>query len=211
MTENLSHREYGSLIVLEYDPRTIKSTKHLMCRCKCGTVRMINKGSLLSGHTTTCGCSKNNYALGAPKTMVMTGKSRTPEYTAWIRMRRSCYDTDYKDYERYGARGISVCDEWIQDFQAFLAHVGTRPSKDHSIDRYPNNDGNYEPGNVRWADKTEQARNRRSSKLMTLDGITKSMVEWSEEFGIRYSIMKSRVRHGWSLARIKATPELRQK
>lgn len=204
---DLTGQVFGKLTAVEYIPG--KPRGKWRCSCECGSESLVGASTLKAGATQSCGCSKGHYALGKPS-FQRTGKSRTPEYTAWIRMRRSCYDSDYKDWERYGARGIQVCDQWKDDFVAFLEYIGPRPTPKHSIDRFPNNNGNYEPGNVRWATATEQGRNRRSSRLMELNGVTKSMVEWAEEFGLPYRLMKSRIRLGWSLERIKATPILRQ-
>jgi len=203
---DLTGKTFGKLTVQEYLGRfvaegTVFRAAYYKCKCECGNDCQVAAASLRASKTLSCGCSKSHYALGVPS-FKKTGMSRTPEYTAWIRMRRSCYDTDYKDYARYGARGIQVCEEWKNDFLAFFSYVGKRPSSKHSIDRYPNNNGNYEPGNVRWATCTQQARNRRSSKLIEFNGVTKSMVEWSVEFNIPYVIMKSRIRHNWTMERI---------
>ena len=93
-------------------------------------------------------------------------KSSTPEYTAWCSMKTRCYNPNYQYYEHYGARGIEVADEWINDFRAFYNHVGPRPSAKHSLDRIDNN-GNYEPGNVRWATDSQQKLNRGKQKNNT--------------------------------------------
>ena len=86
----------------------------------------------------------------------------TPEYAAWIGMKHRCYNPNAIRFESWGGRGISVCDEWLKDFVAFYEHIGPRPEKGYSIDRI-NNDGDYEPGNVRWATAYEQTHNRRNS------------------------------------------------
>jgi len=91
-------------------------------------------------------------------------KKKHPLYDAWTHMIGRCYHTSSKDYRYYGGRGITVCDRWRNSFLAFVEDVGERPGPGWSIDRIDNN-GNYEPGNVRWASKTEQSRNNRNSKL----------------------------------------------
>lgn len=91
------------------------------------------------------------------------GQKPSAEYVAYLAMNQRCYYTKGKSYENYGGRGVRVADEWRGEggFEKFLAHVGRKPSPSHSLDRYPNNDGNYEPGNVRWATRQEQSNNRR--------------------------------------------------
>lgn len=89
----------------------------------------------------------------------------TPSYKAWQSIKQRCLNPKTKGFESYGGRGIMICDRWLESFENFLADVGERPSLLHSIDRFPNNDGNYEPGNVRWATRAEQQRNRRNTVL----------------------------------------------
>jgi len=89
------------------------------------------------------------------------GLSYRPEYSAWSNMINRCINPDCKEYKYYGGRGITVYTGWMNNPQSFINYIGPRPSAQHSIDRYPNNDGNYEPGNVRWATKKEQIDNRR--------------------------------------------------
>jgi hypothetical protein len=101
-----------------------------------------------------------------------TSVRRTPEYEAWCHMKSRCSRKADKAYPDYGGRGITVCDEWLSDFSAFLGHIGYRPGPEYSVDRKDNNRG-YEPGNVRWATRTEQSNNRRerrSEKLTQRDG-----------------------------------------
>lgn len=125
-------------------------------------------------------------------------KSRyKPEYTAWVGMRSRCNDKNNPRYHRYGARGIKVCGKWDY-FESFLADVGKRPTKHHSIDRI-DNDGNYEPSNVRWATNKEQMRNFSLNVNVEINGIIKCMKDWAEEFGISYSTVSDRRRRGMNV------------
>ncbi len=212
---DLTGQRFGKLIVTDDLGRfrrgsAAKVTHYFRCLCDCGGTVDVSISSLRSGATSSCGCLKSHYTFGSPTSTNRHGKSRTPEYAAWIAIRRRCCDPTYQSYEDYGGRGVTMYDGWVHDFQAFLDYVGERPSPDHSIDRFPDNNGPYAPGNVRWANRNEQCRNRRSSKLLTMNGVSKTMVEWAEDFGIPYQMMKSRIRNGWSLERIKATPPLRR-
>lgn len=128
------------------------------------------------------------------------GKKRSKEYVAYDHMKRRCYDPKHHRYENYGGNGITVCDRWRQSFVNFLSDVGVAPSKFHSLDRFPNQKGNYEPGNVRWATPTQQARNMKSNRLITYSGETLCLSEWAEKIGIDQSTIASRLRSGWSEA-----------
>lgn len=126
------------------------------------------------------------------------GLCNTPEYGVWMRMRRRCYDQKYRSYEFYGAKGIAVCEKWNRSFLAFLADVGVRPSALHSIDRFPNRNGNYEPGNVRWATQTQQMRNTNATVELTLNGITRPLCDWAEIVGKKRGTIHKRLRRGWT-------------
>lgn len=116
-----------------------------------------------------------------------------------------CNDTESSLYTNYGGRGIAVCDRWRDSFENFLADMGQRPSRDLSIDRI-NNDGNYEPGNCRWATRTQQSRNQRSNRHITVGDRTMLLVEWSEATGLSMPTIAGRLKRGWSPQRAISTP-----
>jgi hypothetical protein len=151
---DLVGERFGELIVLARAGSNRARASLWECQCDCGKKKTINRTSLVSGHTKSCGCLHRR-ANGE----AANGR-QTPEYTAWAQMIRRCESKDHKKWHRYGGRGISVCKEWRESFHAFLAYTGRRPTKLHSLDRYPNRNGNYEPGNVRWATRAEQQANR---------------------------------------------------
>lgn len=128
-------------------------------------------------------------------------RSRTPEYRAWRCMLGRCYNPTVKSWPQYGGRGIGVCEAWRASFQAFLADMGPKPTPQHTLDRI-NGDGQYEPGNVRWATQTEQARNRSIS--LTIDGVP--LVEACRAAGIPYKTAFKRLRDGWSPQQALGTP-----
>jgi len=133
------------------------------------------------------------------------GMYGTPEYTAWIDMCYRCSDADGNtDYHLYGGRGIKVCDRWRRSFLDFLADMGPRPPK-HTIDRIDNN-GNYEPGNCRWATTHQQARNRRDNSRYTYQGRTLCLVEWAESTGIHPQTLARRLWRGWPFDKAITTP-----
>lgn len=120
-----------------------------------------------------------------------------PEFIPWEGMLGRCYTKSDVAYHRYGGRGIKVCARWRMSFDNFRKDMGPRPSKKHSIDRI-NNDGNYEPGNCRWATMAEQHRNKRNSVLLTIDGQTKTVHEWGREYFLSPSTVAARMRSGMS-------------
>lgn len=133
------------------------------------------------------------------------GRSDTPEYYAWSDMMTRCYNEKHKEFVNYGGRGIKVFDKW-HTFAGFFEDMGLRPSPTHSIDRFPNQDGGYEPCNCRWATKKEQARNRKTNRFLTFNGETKLLVEWSELLGIPFDVIFSRIKSGKSVEESLSTP-----
>lgn len=171
-----------------------------LCRCSCGNEKEVSSSNLRSGQIKSCGCLKKELmkSIMAERALIhgyaKQGK-KTPEFKIWLKMRARCNNPRHRQYGDYGGRGIRVCGRW-DNFVKFIEDVGERPSPKHSIDRYPDNDGNYEPGNVRWATKTEQNNNRRSNKLLSFDGRTQTMAQWAREVGARYDLFRRMIQSG---------------
>jgi hypothetical protein len=136
--------------------------------------------------------------------MIKHGAARvngeSPEYTCWRAMRDRCNSPNHTEFKRYGARGIRVCERW-ESFVDFLADMGPRPSAEHSLDRFPDQNGNYEPGNVRWATRIEQGRNKRNNRLLTLDGQTHCVTELADRLNLSVHTIRMRLKHGADDAR----------
>jgi hypothetical protein len=125
------------------------------------------------------------------------GLTHTPEYASWQHAKARCYNTGDKHFSDYGGRGITMCDRWRDSFELFLADMGPRPSRKHSIDR-KNNDGHYEPSNCRWADPFQQANNTRHNRVVSALGAQRTMTEWARALAAKPGLVKARIRYGWS-------------
>lgn len=136
--------------------------------------------------------------MGNHTTHGMTG---TKEYNAWCNIKKRCYSKSHAQYGDYGGRGISVCQRWLDSFESFFTDVGRAPSPAHTIDR-SENDGNYEPGNVRWATRSEQNSHRRNVVLLTFAGRTQNLSSWAREIGKPLETLQWRRRQGKSVAEI---------
>lgn len=150
---------------------------------------------------------RNAKVAGAARKHGMHG---TPTYGSWRSMKRRCHDPKHKSYPRYGARGVAVCDRWRESFESFLADMGPRPNG-KTLDRFPNPNGHYEPGNCRWATPAEQARNRRDNVLVTIGERTQCLADWAKEYGIdRYRVSCRIHQRGWTAHRAITTPVTRR-
>lgn len=168
-----------------------------VCRCNCGTSRTVSNSDLRRGKSISCGCHRREINTSH-------GMSSVPEYRTWIRIWRRCTDTKAKQFKDYGGRGIRVCDRWKQ-FDAFFSDMGERPSPQHEIDRI-DNDGNYEPSNCRWATKHVQSRNKRSNRIITIGGVSRTVSDWAEINGISRATIFTRLFAGWPEVEAVVTP-----
>lgn len=136
---------------------------------------------------------------------MILGMHDTPERLAWRSMRNRCYSPESEHFNRYGGRGITVCDKWKNDFDSFFYDVGPRPSNQYSIHRI-NNNGNYEPGNVEWATKEVQCNSRASSRVLEYVGQRKTLSQWSRDTGLGISTIHFRLKSGWTVPEALTTP-----
>lgn len=183
---DLSGLHFGRLEVLSYQIGSKWS-----CKCVCGAIKAVTTTDLRMGKTRSCGC------LQAER-QSMHGMHATPTYTTWGAMLTRCTNQNSPKYPRYGGRGIKVCDRWLR-FENFFADMGERPLG-MTLDRIDNN-GNYEPGNCRWATLEQQANNTRTNRFVEVNGQRMSMAQAERSLGIPTSQLRKRLGRGWSLER----------
>lgn len=168
-----------------------QSESYQVCRCECGAVKVVLVNSLRVGHTKSCGCFQKDNP--SHKTHGGVG---TPAYGSWRRMRARCDNPNNIGWNDYGGRGITYCERW-KKFENFFADIGEKPSLQHTIDRFPDKDGDYGPSNCRWADVLEQANNKRNNLLITIDDKTDTLSNWCRFYGVPYNRTYNRITAGW--------------
>ena len=195
-------QRFGRLVVTSRMPNKDHSL-FFLCKCDCGNEKGICKGSLVSGDTRSCGCLKRETSR---ITNLHHGMSNSPEYRSFAHAKERCHNPRNKNYASYGGRGIKFHAAWINDFAAFYAYVGPRPSMSHSLER-KNTNGHYEPGNIEWATAKKQANNTRRNVKLSVDGREMNVCEWAEETGIPGSTIWVRIyKLGWSAEKAVTTP-----
>lgn len=176
---NLVGLKFNRWDVVANAPSDKNNQSMFECRCECGAIRVILGTHLKSGKSRSCGCLKTEELI---QRSLRHGYSRvgniSPIYSIWLAMKDRCLNPNCHAYKYYGGRGIKICERWKNSFEDFLEDIGKRPSKNHSLDRYPNNDGDYEPGNVRWATKMQQSGNLRSNRWVEHEGDRMILSEW---------------------------------
>lgn len=207
IAKDLRGQRFGRLIAL--GPISRDRHKHIvwLCQCDCGNKANVALQSLRSGTTRSCGCL---YKQDIGRRSTTHGMSKTKVYKTWLHIKKRCYNPLAHDYQYYGERGISVCSQWHDSFECFRDYVSELPNfgiKGYSLDRIDNN-GNYEPGNIRWATRKQQSRNRRITRMLTHKGKTQSVGAWAEEMGIPLYLIKNRIyKYGWSIERALTSPK----
>jgi hypothetical protein len=166
----------------------IGDRRKLICKCDCGNEKIVTRSNFFSGKTHSCGCL--NIEKTTQRNFIHGHKTRqnvSPEYLAWRAMIQRCENKNTKHYKRYGGRNIKIYPPWRESFENFLSDNGFKPSPKHSLDRI-NNDGNYEPGNCRWATLQEQQRNKKNS--IKVDGI--ALIDFANQHKLNYGTVRER-------------------
>ena len=181
---DISGATYGRWSVKDY-----AGNSSWNCECSCGTKRKVAGNSLIKNKSSSCGCR-------SIEIKTTHGKRNSQAYSSWVGMKTRCNNPSYTDWHRYGGRGISVDKAW-DTFEQFFADVGDPPSAKHSLGRIDNN-GNYEPFNVRWETLEQQNNNKVLNHKVTINGETKTLTQWARENCLNPSTVMSRVFYGWN-------------
>lgn len=188
--KDISGQQFSYLTVIGRNPVNTNNGKpRWNCVCVCGNNVTIASSNLISGSQKSCGCWRKENMSISRKTH---GESKTPEYNAWVSMKKRCYNDTSENYINYGGRGIEVCERWKDSYENFIEDMGHRPTNSHSLERKENN-SNYGPDNCVWATPIDQANNRRSNTYFEYNGEKLTIAQLSRKTGISYDTLLNRL------------------
>ena len=206
---DLTNKEIGLLTVVWFDYfKYFKNNSRIAywkCKCECGCIKSIASNNLTSGRVVSCGCYSRKRASEVHKKYEKGSNSRL--YHIWQDIKQRCYNPNEKKFSDYGERGISVCDEWKNDYENFCNWAYKNGYDENalfgkcSIDRI-NVNGNYEPNNCRWVDFKTQGRNKRNNRIIEYDKERYTASEFCEKFNLNYKTFMNRIYSNWSLDKI---------
>lgn len=203
---DLTGRKVGMLAVLSRAPDLHKGHPRYYCRCDCGKETITWAQALRENKIESCGCKANERFGQRNKDRAKHNLRGTRVWRIWQSMKQRCYLTTHTSYSNYGAKGVTVCDRWREDFRNFLEDMGHPPTRHHTIDRIKNAKG-YGPDNCRWATMMVQQNNRTNNRHLTFNGKTQTIMEWSRETGISRNNIENRIdRCGYSVERALTEP-----
>jgi len=197
--KDLSGQRFGRWKVLQWGGAVQTGW---LCRCDCGFLGFVKSQTLRNKRSAQCQDCHNAWVK---EKMTKHAGWKHELYNIWSGMNRRCYEPGNNKYHIYGGRGIKVCKKWKEDPYQFFKDMGPRPSKNYTVDRI-DGDGDYAPGNCRWATQKEQQRNRRVQRLITYNGETKCIAEWAEQYGMNQNTLRSRFNLGWDFERAVTEP-----
>lgn len=180
-------QKFNRLLVLKQGGRIRKQqTLSWVCVCDCGKEVIADSASLIRGSTKSCGCLQPEAVRlsGTIHGHTKTGW-RSSEYQSWLSMRDRVLNKKHEKYPVYGGAGITICERWVNSFPNFLEDMGIKPTKKHTIDRFPNKEGNYSLENCRWATQPEQLRNTKRNVWIEYNGVKMVLSDWAKELGIK--------------------------
>lgn len=199
---NLENQRFGRAIVLKRVENKGRYVRWL-CKCDCGNEFIALTTHLRNGSVKSCGCLRKEIAINKSKTInTKHGKHKTRLYKIWAAIKGRCFNKNNCAYKNYGARGITICDEWLNNYPAFEKWANANGYNETlTIDRIDVN-GNYCPNNCRWATKREQQNNRRNCHYITYKGETKTIAEWARTLHISHKRIEGRISRGWPIEKV---------
>lgn len=204
---DLTGQKFGKWTVIKRNGVNSSGSVKWKCICECGNIGFVGSYALRSGESKSCGCYAKEITSKRSKIdNKIHGLTGSKIYHTWTNIKQRCSNPDCDNYSLYGGRGIKVCNEWKHDFMAFYnwsmshGYIGNL-----SIDRIDVN-GNYEPSNCKWSTSKEQARNRRSNHIITYNGETKTLIEWAEQYNIKFEALYGRIKNGWPIDKALTMP-----
>lgn len=214
--QNLVGEKFGRLTVVSRAENRGKETMW-NCACLCGNTVRVWAGALKSGNTTSCGCVHSEQLAKRNKENAIHSGSNERLFGIWTGMKTRCYNSHICNYKDYGGRGITVCEDWRNDYAAFRDWAMANGYDENAlygectIDRIDNDKG-YSPDNCRWVSMKEQSVNKRTAVIVEIDGEIKPLKEWCSIFKISYSCVMHRIHNlNWSIEKAIKTPYLRNR
>ena len=195
-TVDIAGQKFGLLTAVEKNG-TKSGYTAWRCSCECGNEVTVAGKALRNGNTKSCGCMAKSALIERNKASAKHGMSNSAAFTVWTNMKERCLNPNHKSFNRYGGRGIKICDRWLESFENFLTDMG-HPLPGLSIDRIEVS-GNYEPGNCRWATAEEQSNNRENNRTVEYDGRTQTIAQWAREIGMSRQALRHRLESCWSI------------
>lgn len=200
MIKDLSGQKFGKLNVLKFNNINCKNRHAVwLCRCDCGSEILVESSRLTSGNTKSCGCLKAE--LNKSRAL-KHGHYNERLYKIWFDMKRRCYNNNRKAYKYYGAKGITVCKEWLNSYNNFhnwaLSHGY---NNNLTLERIDFN-GNYCPENCKWIPQSEQTQNSSHNHFITFNNKTLTISQWSKEIGIAPKTIRERLNKGWNIKKV---------
>lgn len=197
---DLTGKRYGKLVVISR-AKNLGNSVAWNCMCDCGNECVIRADHLREGRTISCSkCGRERQTISVTK----HGEYKSPLYDVWVSMKQRCFNPRSEEYHNYGARGITVCDEWL-DYSNFREWAQDKYNQGLTIDRI-NNNGNYEPSNCRFTTYYAQSINKRSNRIITYGGETKTVTELARKYGFKPHVVFKRLKIGWTIERALTEP-----
>ena len=204
--KDLTGKRFERLVVISRVENNIHGKSVWKCKCDCGKIVNVVAGDLKSGNTLSCGCFRKENPCRIKHGLAF----KHSLYYTWLDIKKRCYNERIKQWNDYGGRGISVCEEWRNDFKKFYDWaISNGWEKGLSLDRIDNN-GNYAPTNCRWVTMNIQQNNKRNNFYITCYGETKTLSEWCKHLNLNYSATKNRITYlNWSIKKSFETPPMK--